>query len=312
MPAYPNRMADNGDIKAAVERWSAGEVVAIPTETVYGLAAPINSPEGLEAIFRVKERPFFDPLILHVASVAEARTLTTNWNPVADLLAQTFWPGPLSLVLPKSNRVPEIVTAGLSTVAIRMPAHPIALSLIVAAQAPLAAPSANKFGKTSPTLAEHVRNSLPGVYVVDGGECDIGIESTVVDFPDAGKSELRVLRPGMISKAQLESVIRRLGKNMKVTRLDGSAASPGTLKHHYQPQKPLRILKDRAEISPNPSAELVLGDSPAIAARRLYAEIHRLDSVLGIKEILVVHDPAHAGEEWEPIWDRLRRAENGD
>jgi L-threonylcarbamoyladenylate synthase len=247
-----------------------------------------------------------------VASIEEAQTLTVRWNPLAALLAKAFWPGPISLVLPKSPLVPDIVTAGLSTVAIRMPAHSLALKLIQAVKAPLAAPSANKFGKTSPTLAEHVRKALPGVYVVDGGECQVGIESTVVDFPDDGKSEVRILRPGMISRADIESVVGRLGPSIKVIRIEGSAASPGTLKHHYQPRKPLRIIDDRAKINLNPSGEILLGASAAMAARRLYAEIHRLDTDPSVREIYVVRKLLNSGEEWAPIWDRLRRAESGE
>jgi L-threonylcarbamoyladenylate synthase len=169
---------DTSELLKARDRLVAGDVVAIPTETVYGLAASIDSEKGLRRIFSLKERPFFDPLIVHVASLKEASSLVRDWPPIADFIGRYFWPGPLTLVLPKAERVNSLITSGLDTVAVRYPSHPLTLDLIRLVGTPLAAPSANKFGKTSPSRALHVKSEFPGtdLLILDGGECEIGVE----------------------------------------------------------------------------------------------------------------------------------------
>ena len=188
----------NQDLEKAKNLLLAGEVVAIPTETVYGLAADISNEDAIRKVFSLKERPFFDPLIVHVASLKQAKALTTEWGPLTDFLARYFWPGPLTLILPKAESVNSLITSGLETLAIRFPNHPAAIQLITQV-GPLAAPSANKFGQTSPTEAHHVRKEFRSVdvFVVDGGPCEIGIESTVLEV-GSNQDSVSILRPGRI------------------------------------------------------------------------------------------------------------------
>jgi len=190
----------------AAELLRAGQLVAIPTETVYGLAANALDEAAVRRIFAAKGRPYSSPLIVHVADLAMARDMAREWPPEAEKLAERFWPGPLTIIVPKSDRVPDIVTAGLPSVALRMPAHPVALAVIRAAGVPLAAPSANRFTQLSPTTAQHVRDALGDAVdlVLDGGPCTVGIESTVISLTGPIP---RILRPGMISQTQIEDVI---------------------------------------------------------------------------------------------------------
>jgi L-threonylcarbamoyladenylate synthase len=168
------------EISVAVEKLINGEVVGIPTETVYGLGAVISKSDAIKKIFTTKERPFFDPLIVHVSGVEQAKELSLDWSAAADILAQEFWPGPLTLVLPKKN-VSDLITSGLQTVGVRCPDHKIALEIIEKVGEPIAAPSANRFGKTSPTCKKHVLEEFnDAVFVVDGGDCSVGIESTII------------------------------------------------------------------------------------------------------------------------------------
>ncbi len=220
------------------------EVVAFPTETVYGLGGNAFSDEAVRKIFAAKGRPSDNPLIVHIASLEQLRPLVSSVPPLADKLMQTFWPGPLTLVLPGSQKVSSHVTAGLDTVAVRMPDHPIALELIRKTGLPLAAPSANLSGKPSPTRADHVLEDLAGKIpgVVDGGPTGIGVESTVVDV--TGEVPL-ILRPGGISKKELESVVGRVDWDEAVSpsqRLSGQDSniliprSPGMKYRHYAPK----------------------------------------------------------------------------
>src|SRR5438105_4505328 len=191
MPPLPSA----NEIEAAADALRRGRLVAFPTETVYGLGANALDPEAVARIYAVKGRPPTSPLIVHVASVEMAKSLIATWPEAADRMARRFWPGPLTLVLPKQPTIPSIVTAGLSTVGLRMPSHPMALALIKAAGVPLAAPSANRFTQLSPTTADHVRQSLGSDVdlILDGGPCEVGIESTVVSL--AGPQPV-LLRPG--------------------------------------------------------------------------------------------------------------------
>ncbi len=296
-----------------------GEVVAIPTETVYGLAASIESNEGLKKIFALKERPFFDPLIVHVANFKQAATLTTDWLPLADYLARVFWPGPFTIVLPKASHVDPLITSGLDTVAIRYPAHPLAQELIHLV-GPLAAPSANMFGHTSPTQPKHVQSEFPGanLLIVDGGTCEVGVESTVVSI-DA--EHVRILRPGAVTEEMIQAALRKWSHPVAVSR-GSSQASPGSLKHHYMPKIPLVIVEPQKTASlaaelrlriqnetgkPAQNAvELKLNDDPAIAARELYSEMRKI-SESGADCIYVVNRSDRQGM-WSAIWDRLSRA----
>jgi L-threonylcarbamoyladenylate synthase len=214
----------------------SGGLVAFPTETVYGLGANALDPVAVARIFDVKERPSFDPLIVHIASLKDLPLITRGINDQVRKLVDAFWPGPLTIVLPKKDIIPDIVTASMSTVAVRMPAHPVALELIRKAGCPIAAPSANKFGRMSPTCARHVAK-LQGVdLIIDGGETSVGVESTIVA---QGIDGVQILRHGGITREQIQKIVPcSEGSIDKRSRV----SSPGFLKSHYSPVKPLYIL----------------------------------------------------------------------
>ncbi len=246
-----------------------GKLVAFPTETVYGLGANALDPAAVQRIFTAKGRPHSSPLIVHVDSIAMARGLAREWPPAAQLLAERFWPGPLTLVVPKQPAVPDIVTAGLPTVALRMPAHPLALALIGAAGVPLAAPSANRFTELSPTAAGHVPASLAD-YVLDGGPALVGIESTVLSLV----ADPLLLRPGVIPLPEIEALIGPVGIAAELA--GGPHASPGMHPRHYRPRTPL-ILGDPPE--GGNGAHLRIGREmpadPRAYAAALYEMLHR-------------------------------------
>lgn len=278
-----------------------GGVAAFPTETVYGLGANALDAKAVARIYELKGRPSTSPLIVHVASVEMARPLVRTWPEAAERLAAKWWPGPLTLVLPKRAEVPDVVTAGLDTVGIRMPAHPVALALLREAGVPLAAPSANRFTQLSPTSAEHVRAAFgEAVPVLDGGPCEVGIESTVVSL--AGERPV-LLRPGMVTREELEEVLGPMGE---AAPTEGAHASPGLHERHYQPRTPLLVTAaPPAEGKGRYLRVEDLSREPAVYARRLYAELHRLDAE-GLDWIAV--EPPPGGPAWEGIRDRLRRA----
>ncbi len=316
---------DSADLLKAKALLQNGDVVAIPTETVYGLAASIESEKALKKVFELKSRPFFDPLIVHVASFEQARSVTAYFPPVADFLARWFWPGPLTLVLPKAAHLSSLITSGLETVAVRYPAHPLAIELIKMVGSPLAAPSANRFGKTSPSTAAHVRTEFPeaNLLIVDGGPCQVGLESTVISFfaPESpnGEAEVRILRPGGVTEEALCLSLKRWGHPVRVVRAD-SSESPGHLKHHYMPTVPLIIAKEKPSIellariahdlktkpAMNPR-ELVLSDDATVAARRLYGEMRALCED-GADLLYVIETSDRTGGLWTAVWDRLTRA----
>jgi L-threonylcarbamoyladenylate synthase len=215
-----------------------GELVAFPTETVYGLGADALNPQAVARIFEVKRRPKFDPIIVHVSEPEWVEKLCTHVDERVYTLIEGFWPGPLTLVLPKRQMVPEIVTAGLPTVAVRMPAHPVALELIQSAERPIAAPSANPFGYLSPTTAEHVHEQLGEQIelILDGGPCTVGVESTVLDLSG---SEPELLRAGGTPLEELERV---LGQKIKIVSTAERPRSPGQLPKHYAPRTPIKLL----------------------------------------------------------------------
>lgn len=230
-------MSLSPDILHAAHLLREGKVVAFPTETVYGLGANALDPMAVARIFELKERPSFDPLIVHIADIREIDRITTSNDHRVQQLAARFWPGPLTIILPKSNLIPDIVTSGLSTVGIRMPANPIARELIRVAGCPVAAPSANKFGQLSPTLASHVAKQLPDVdYILDGGQSAVGIESTIISLNDQG---FEILRHGVITKEEIEQLIPYHALPVEEKT---NIVSPGMLKSHYSPEKPLYII----------------------------------------------------------------------
>lgn len=239
----------NNDISRAAQIIVNGGIVAFPTETVYGLGANALNPFAVAKIFELKERPSFDPLIVHIASFEALTTLTTGITENVMRLAKHFWPGPLTIVLPKSSAVPDIVTSGLSTVGVRMPNNPIALELIKQSNCPIAAPSANKFGQLSPVSAYHVMKQLPDAdYILDGGNSKVGIESTIVSI-DGNTCQL--LRPGYITLEDIENALPNTFKF--ITTQPDKLVSPGLLKSHYSPKKPLYILKEPMTVLPESS-----------------------------------------------------------
>ena len=229
------------EVSVAADTIRAGGLVAFPTETVYGLGADALNPEAVARIFEVKRRPRFDPLIVHVERPGVVERLVQKVSDRMAALIEHFWPGPLTLVLPKSDLVPDIVTAGLPTVAVRMPDHPIALKLIELARTPIAAPSANRFGRTSPTTAEHVAEQLGDEIecIIDGGPCAVGVESTILSLAE---ERPRLLRHGGITLEALESV---LGDIEDMRNFGGGiTVAPGMLSRHYATRTPMRYFDD--------------------------------------------------------------------
>ena len=293
-------------IKEAVATIRAGGLVAFPTETVYGLGANALDAGAVQKIYELKGRPTTSPLIVHVSSIEMAREIVAEWPPLAESLAERWWPGPLTLVLPKKPAIPDIVTAGLPTVGVRMPKHPMALELIEEAGVPIAAPSANKFMELSPTTAEHVRAAFgDSVDVLDGGPSQVGIESTVVAIENG---VLKLLRPGMISLGELESA---------AVEADTAHPAPGMHPRHYSPRTRLLLvdhpckLPDRCGAylwrkKPGLTARSVrMPEKPEEYAARLYAALHELDQE-GWPWIAVEAPPDTPA--WAAIRDRLRRA----
>jgi len=323
----------NAAVKRAAELLRAGEIVVLPTETVYGLAANALDATAVEKIYETKGRPKHNPIIVHVANLKMAKDCTSTWPETATKLAKSFWPGPLTVVLPRSKKVPDVVTAGGDTVGIRWPSHPFIQAVIRECGFPLAAPSANLANEISPTNAEHVRKSLGEKVqlIIDGGQSQVGIESTVVDLT---ATPPQVLRPGMIHEESLAAALELPIAPASRDRLpigSGSLKSPGLLKKHYAPKAKLVILNWQSEKELKlltshfslltsqvhiiahtniPSGEnfgrvsVIPHDAEAFA-RAIYAELHRCDEE-GAKLIVVESLPA--GFEWRGIADRLTRA----
>lgn len=287
----------SAEIERAAELLRAGGLVAFPTETVYGLGANALDAAAVQRIFEAKGRPLTSPLIVHVDSIGMARDLASVWPENAETLAHKFWPGPLTIIVPKAPAVPGIVTAGLPSVGLRVPAHPVAIALLQAAKIPLAAPSANRFTQLSPTTAEHVRTGLGGAVdmILDGGPCAVGIESTVISL--AGPAP-KILRPGMISQTQIEALIGPV-------ETGAGAESPGQHPKHYSP---------RTQIVLGPSPEQGRGvrldfanmpTTPGAYAERLYRVLHDLDREN--YDWIAVEIPPDTPE-WAGVRDRLFRA----
>lgn len=301
-------------LKDAAARIRAGELVAFPTETVYGLGANALDAAAVAKIYEAKGRPASSPLIVHVASVTMASALVGEWPAEAEVLAQSFWPGPLTMVLPKKPHVPDIVTAGLPTVGVRMPEHPLALALIREAGVPIAAPSANRFTQLSPTKAEHVRETFgEAIPVLDGGPCRVGIESTVISLR-AGKVTL--LRLGNVS---LDAIAEALGRRPEdiaqaAAPESGQAhAAPGMHERHYSPRTPL-VLTNAPDAAgawlfyahmANAARAFQLPNDPNEYAAHLYSALHELDRE-GWPVISV--EPPPDSPAWAAVLDRLKRA----
>lgn len=293
-------------VRRAADLLRSGKLVAFPTETVYGLGANALDPAAVDRLFAAKGRPATNPLIVHVAHVEQVAALAQDFPSAARRLAAAFWPGPLTLVLPRTLRVPDAVTAGGPTVAVRLPAHPTAAALLRAAGVPVAAPSANRSGRLSPTLATHVEDGLADL-VLDGGPCPGGLESTVVDTTG---EQVRLLRPGPVTVAQLEAVVGPI----ELAAPDGLARSPGLMTRHYAPRTALEtadtpdeaaFLAGLYETAGLKVARLAVGNDPAEAATRLYADLHALDAA-GFDRIIVTLPPV--ADEWRAVRDRLARA----
>ncbi len=312
-PAYPVVPASPEGIAAAADRLRAGALVALPTETVYGLAARADSSDAVAAIYRAKGRPDFNPLIVHVGDVAAAQMLA-HFDDRAAALAARFWPGALTMVLPlrPDARIAPAVTAGLSTIALRCPAHPVMRSVLAASGLPLAAPSANRSGGVSPTRAEHVVASLGerAGMVLDGGSCSAGIESTIVALRDiAGGGGWQILRHGPVTGAAIEQVLGMPPRAVDESRIE----APGQLASHYAPGKPVRLGAQQAEadeiligfgkvagdVSLSPAGDL------AEAAARLYDCLHHAAAAPQPRIAVAAIPDEGIGA---AINDRLRRA----
>lgn len=323
-----------------VDHLRQGDVVGLPTETVYGLAADITQSIAVQKIFLTKERPFFDPLIVHIADLAQlagvvdlsrlaATASAGQLPPLVKTLADKFWPGPLTMVLPKHAELNTMITSGLETVGVRMPRHPLALEVIIKLGHPVAAPSANKFGRTSPTTAEHVHSEFAGrVPVLDGGACEIGVESTVIGFNETF-SEIFIYRPGAVTLEMLSAFAPTSKKQAQLS------VAPGQLQHHYMPDKPLVWFKTTQHLSIDIYENLcrqlnvrslqpswmTLSEKPSVAARELYASLRnaaakphsncillRASNLLFESFHLEISSKNHEGDLYAAITDRLEKA----
>ncbi|MDZ7631579.1 MAG: L-threonylcarbamoyladenylate synthase [Gemmatimonadaceae bacterium] len=323
---------DPETIADAAARLRVGELVAFPTETVYGLGANALDADAVARIYAAKGRPSYNPIIVHVPHTEAARRVVTSWPDAAARLAAAFWPGPLTLVLPKAADIPDGVSAGLPLIGVRVPAHPVALALMRAARVPVAAPSANKSNQLSPTSAEHVARGLADVdgIILDGGPCSVGIESTVIDLSTDVPT---LLRPGGVSVAALESVL-----DLKVQRATAEPVgeeprrSPGALDRHYAPRAAMRIVPSGDAVALSTTIDSLRAEGASIGviaysdydlpfredvivrmlpgradlyARVLFAALHELDSV-GVSSIVVEAVPELPI--WDAVRDRLKRA----
>jgi len=311
-------MDRQNNMELAAQLIQEGKLVAFPTETVYGLGANALDPMAVAKIFALKERPSFDPLIIHIADLDDLKKLTAEEDERVYQLAKRFWPGSLTLVLPKSKLVPDIITSGLPTVGIRMPANEIALELIRTSGRPIAAPSANKFGRISPTTANHVRKQLPNVdYILDGGKTTVGIESTIIELTEKG---FRILRNGIITKEDIEEVLP-----FDDTEKTESVVAPGMVKSHYSPVKKMIVADEDIPLDIDKSKAGLLSFTGKY--ENGYRKIIRVSENNDLKEYAVnMFDAMHTFEDdseieiivAEPvaengigkaIMDRLRKAE---
>ena len=323
-------MSDFSDeVRQAALALSRGELIGLPTETVYGLAADALNPKAVAAIFRAKGRPADHPLIVHVSDPAQVAFFASSVPVFATRLMAAFWPGPLTLILPRLAGLADSAAGGHATIALRCPSHPMALALLQAALdlgvQGVAAPSANLFGRVSPTTAAHVREAFPDLLVLDGGACDIGIESTIVD---CSRGSPVLLRPGMLSQSQLSAAcgvqVLSAASHLADPGPETSPASPGTLASHYAPRARLLLLSAEQMALRLPTAGnslavwarsdlaipsgvrcLSMPTDAAACAHDLFAQLRAMDE-LGVQEIWVETPPL--GEAWDGVRDRLERA----
>ena len=323
MPDLPANLTDApADLARAAELLRSGEIVALPTETVYGLAADALNEAAVHKVFEAKGRPFLDPLIVHVPDLDALAGVAVPDARLSELAA--FWPGPLTVILPRRECVPDLVTAGKSTVAVRIPAHPLFREVLRLSGRPLAAPSANPFGYVSPTTADHVRDSLGGrcPWIVDGGPCAHGVESSIVDLTQPDR--VRLLRPGPISLERLQAALGPIDVVTHATSQDAAQDAPGMLERHYSPNIPVLLFERGAPIPTlPPGAALVLqarrdklpprtrdyylserGDAEE-AAHALFALLRRIDREHHSIIVAELAAPAGIGA---ALNDRLRRA----
>jgi L-threonylcarbamoyladenylate synthase len=290
------------EMARAADLIRSGGLVAFPTETVYGLGANAFDLRAVQRIYEAKGRPSSSPLIVHVADEDMAKSISAEWPRIAHVLAVRFWPGPLALVVKKNPAVPDAVTAGLDSVGIRVPSHPVALDLIQRAGVPIAAPSANRFTQISPTTAEHVRSGLRDRVdmILDGGPTQVGIESTVVTLT---REPPAVLRPGMISQVDLEAATGVAWRSETGSRNTNEA--PGMHPRHYAPRTPFYVL-ERGERPPAGNGRVIdLPRDPLAYAAALYAELHKADTERW--DWIAVEKPPDKPE-WAGILDRIQKA----
>jgi L-threonylcarbamoyladenylate synthase len=310
-------MRNINSIEIAAKYIQEGKLVAFPTETVYGLGANALNPLAVAKIFELKERPSFDPLIIHIANMEQLETLVLKRDERIYKLAEKFWPGPLTMVLSKSNIVPDIVTSGLPTVGIRMPDNEIALELIRKSDCPIAAPSANKFGRISPTTTAHVKKQLPQAdYILEGGKTTVGIESTIIKLTDFG---FQILRHGIITQEELETILP-FDSHSIIEKI----SAPGMMKSHYSPKKKLLIAEHSSlQIDKSKaglisfSGELEIGYRKVIRvserkdlkdyAVNMFAAMHFLEDDDEIE--MIIAEPVTETGIGIAIMDRLRKAE---
>lgn len=298
------------NIKRASLASSQGELVGMPTETVYGIAANALDEIAVGKVFQLKHRPPENPLIVHVSSVEMAKGLTDSWSADCDRLAESFWPGPLTIVLPKCNVISNIVTGSQTTVGLRMPRHPVALNLIERCGFPLAAPSANRFMELSPTRAMDIAIEIQeGLFcILDGGDCEVGIESTVVIAHDG---EIEILRPGDITVNALEQLFGVGTVHTRATK-SGEHDSPGLYLRHYAPKAIIELVDQIDPKSPGLTFQSItnefqvrMASDPQAYARQLYSVLKEFDRK-GIPNIQIEKPPNSPA--WSAIWDRLRKA----
>ena len=313
-------MKDAEAIRQGAEIIRQGGIVAFPTETVYGLGADAYNPLAVARIFEVKRRPYFDPLIVHIAYPAHLKKLVKTIPSSAKKLTEKLWPGPLTVVLLKEENIPDIVTAGLPSIAVRMPDQPMALSLIKESKCPIAAPSANPFGYLSPTTAEHVREQLGDQVdlILDGGPCPVGVESTIVSFSE---NKPRLLRPGGVSLEEIEAMIGKV----EISPIKDRPSAPGMLPRHYAPRTPIVLDWDEKHLDSYKDKKIgflafqepenflkfehieVLSKKGDFreAAANLFSAIRRLDALH--LDLILAEAVPEAGL-GRAIMDRLRRA----
>ena len=313
--------ADALSIKRAASIIRDGGVVAFPTETVYGLGCDTFNERAALEVFRIKRRPNSNPLIAHVLDVTMAKRVAIGWDVRCQKLADAFWPGPLTLILPRRAEVAPSSIGGRSTIAVRSPSHPVARQLLEAVGTPISAPSANRSGRVSPTKAEHVMQELadePELLILDGGPSPVGLESTVLDL---SRARPIILRPGMITVEMLTPILGDVAEPL----MSGQSSSPGTSSRHYAPKtraelvdtplmerrlascaEPIAVLSFSAERVPSPHVAIVMSSDPKEYAARLYDALRQADSL--DRGLILIERPTEKGGMWVAIHDRLRRA----